>query len=193
MKKLLRCLPVMLVAASMLLLAVATIAHTQRTVDHLATNIYGLGRSLYRETRLPNVTARDDPSLRPHVLRALDGWFHPGNDIYAVIVLFDSDGQRIIHRTFGSNARRLAHLGDLSHDAQYQSWMGRHVIASTRRVHLCGVFRVNDHYHIAFAMQTNPLLIALRQMIPVYIMAALLLAALFIPRKKQSPEENADA
>ena len=48
-------------------------------------------------------------------------------------------------------------------------------------------------FHFTWVAETFPLAAALRQLIPVYLMTALLLTALFIPRKKRKQEENPDA
>jgi len=52
---------------------------------------------------------------------------------------------------------------------------------------------VDGRFYIVGAAQTFPLRMAMRQLSPVYVMAALLLATLFIPRNKQTPKENLDA
>ena len=50
----------------------------------------------------------------------------------------------------------------------------------------------DEGFHFTWVAEAFPLRAALRQLIPIYIMTALLLTALFLPRKKHTPKENSD-
>jgi len=186
---------VVAVIASAVLLIGATNAQVRRQRDIMSYEIANAGYALIGRARATHT----DESARSQAINALRWFATPTRrGLYIIVMVFHvehTDEYPIASvQSPLTETRRHAYLEERVYEAAQGFADGTRgsFFISTRRIDMVFAESMvfDSDYIFVWAAEAFPLCTAMRQLIPIYIMTALLLTALFIPRKKQSPKEN---